>query len=439
MDFASLLSFAGWLGFLLASFTISLWVIVAIHEFGHYIVARWSGIRADVFSIGMGPTLVSRVDKRGTIWRIALYPIGGYVKFKGDANASSFSSDQKTVLLRDSFAGAPLWARSATVAAGPAFNFISAAIIFAGIIHYQGVNGDIPVISDIKPAPYAVQELVAGDRILGIDGIATATTEELVTAFHQVEPAAQVNYRVQRGVEVLDLVAPHPGYPVLMSVMPDSPARAAGFKAGDVLLRADGLELPTLTSLRDKIEGSDGSPVTVEYWRNGQEIVAVLSPLRRDMQVDDGFESRMIIGVTSEHFFVLAKDYPGPMSALGKGFTHVGSVIKTTFDAMASMVTGAISTCNIAGPVGMATISSHMASDGFQSFLYFVAVLSVAVGFFNLLPIPVLDGGHLAFHAWEAVTGRQPNPKIAGLLLKVGVFLILSLMVFALAHDLLCP
>ena len=439
MDLATLVSFAGWLGFLLASFTISLWIIVAIHEYGHYIVARWSGIHADVFSIGMGPTVVSRTDRRGTVWRIALYPIGGYVKFKGDANASSFTSDLTSVRSRDSFAGAPLWARSATVAAGPVFNFISATIIFAGIFMFQGVNRDIPVIGEIKPAPYAVQELLAGDRILGINGVSTETTEDLVTAIRDLEPAVQVAYRVQRGDEIIDVAAPHPGLPVLMNVMPDSPARAAGFQVGDVLLRADGIAVPTLLSLRDKIEGSDGSPVTIDYWRDGEERTAVMSPLRRDMQEEGGFESRMIIGVTAEHFFVLAKDYPGPVAALGQGATRVGEVIVTTFDALGSMITGAISTCNIAGPVGMATISSHMASDGLQSFLYFVAVLSVAVGFFNLMPIPVLDGGHLVFHAWEAVSGRPPHEKVADIMLRIGMVLILGLMVFALAHDVFCP
>ena len=178
MDLINLVP-GGSLAFTLVAFVVALSVIVAIHEYGHYIVGRWCGIHAEVFSLGFGPVIYSRVDKRGTKWQLAALPFGGYVKFLGDQNAAS-APDSKMISgisqedLERTMHGAKLWKRSATVAAGPVFNFVLSIFVFAGIFLFQGQATEIPTIAKLKPLPTSSSELMAGDKILEIEGISVA-------------------------------------------------------------------------------------------------------------------------------------------------------------------------------------------------------------------------------------------------------------------------
>ncbi|MBX9875106.1 MAG: site-2 protease family protein, partial [Beijerinckiaceae bacterium] len=184
------------------AFVVALSVIVAVHEFGHYIVARWCGIRSEVFSIGFGPRLWSRVDRNGTRWQIAALPFGGYVKFLGDANAASSGADAAVLSRlseserRRTMHGAPLWARSATVAAGPVFNFLLSVIVFAGLFLWQGVAIEQPTVGTIGALPGAAAEVQPGDRILSVGGIDTPDYEALMDAGAALPPAASYDYRV---------------------------------------------------------------------------------------------------------------------------------------------------------------------------------------------------------------------------------------------------
>ena len=189
--------------FTVIAFVVALSVIVTVHEFGHYIVGRWSGIKADVFSVGFGPALISRVDKRGTRWQIAAFPLGGYVRFMGDSDAASGRDDGTMAQMteeerRHSMHGAPLWARAATVLAGPMFNFILSILVFAAFFMVQGVPTKTPVIGAVKPMPALSQNFAPGDRILAVNGVPTPTTQAFGAVLDTLSPAASVEYRIER-------------------------------------------------------------------------------------------------------------------------------------------------------------------------------------------------------------------------------------------------
>ncbi len=445
MDFLSLLPSFGSFFFTLAAFVVALSVIVAVHEYGHYIIGRLSGIHAEVFSIGFGPVLLKGTDRRGTQWQIAALPLGGYVKFAGDADAASAQSDADAVAAMDAqarrrtMAGAPLWARSATVAAGPMFNFIFAILVFGAFMMVRGVATDDLVVGEIAPLPSAGIELQAGDRILAIDGNRTATLTEFFATTGDIDPAPTVPYRVERGGQELEIAGPFPQPPLIGSVSPQSAARAAGLRAGDVVLSADGRELHAFSELREVTDASDGAPLSLEVWRAGEVFELEITPRRTDLPLPDGgFETRWLIGLTSGAIFEQSTRTPGLFEATSMAASQTWLVIRTSLEGLWYMVTGVISTCNIAGPIGIAEVSGAMASDGLADFIWFIAVLSVAVGLLNLFPIPILDGGHLVFHAWEAVTGKPPSERALRVLMTVGLTLLIMLMVFAVTNDLFC-
>ena len=445
MDFLSLLPSFGSFFFTLAAFVVALSVIVAVHEYGHYIIGRLSGIHAEVFSIGFGPVLLKGTDRRGTQWQIAALPLGGYVKFAGDADAASAQSDADAVAAMDAqarrrtMAGAPLWARSATVAAGPMFNFIFAILVFGAFMMVRGVATDDLVVGEIAPLPSAGIELQAGDRILAIDGNRTATLTEFFATTGDIDPAPTVPYRVERGGQELEIAGPFPQPPLIGSVSPQSAARAAGLRAGDVVLSADGRELHAFSELREVTDASDGAPLSLEVWRAGEVFELEITPRRTDLPLPDGgFETRWLIGLTSGAIFEQSTRTPGLLEATSMAASQTWLVIRTSLEGLWYMVTGVISTCNIAGPIGIAEVSGAMASDGLADFIWFIAVLSVAVGLLNLFPIPILDGGHLVFHAWEAVTGKPPSERALRVLMTVGLTLLIMLMVFAVTNDLFC-
>jgi regulator of sigma E protease len=185
---------------------------------------------------------------------------------------------------------------------------------------------------------------------------------------------------------------------------------------------------------------SAGAPVDLKVWRAGDSFPMTLTPRSADVPTaDGGFEQRYLIGVTGGLFFTPETVTPGPFSALAIGVDQTFHIIRQSLSGLYHMITGAISTCNLSGPVGIAETSGAAASQGFVSFIWFIAVLSTAVGLMNLFPVPVLDGGHLVFHAYEAVTGRPPSDRALQVLMAGGLALIITLMLFALTNDLFCP
>ena len=424
------------------AFVVALSIIVAIHEYGHYIVGRWSGIHADVFSLGFGPVIYSRVDRRGTRWQIAALPLGGYVKFKGDANAASGKDgaaieEMCAEVRRHTMHGAPLWARSATVAAGPMFNFISAMIIFAGMAFWSGVATEEPVISNVKPVPFAGQTLQAGDRVLSINGQPTPDLETLITVAHETAPAPTVAYQVTRNGQDLSFDGPHPYPPYASAVSAHTAAYDAGMQAGDVITAIAGQPIYSFKELQAAVTASDGAPVALTVWRDGQSLDVSLTPRRSDLPLPDGgFETRWLIGLSGGIGFEPETRLPGPVEAVQIGAQQTWYIAKTSLSGIWHMITGAISSCNLRSPIGIAESSGAAASQGLDDFIIFIGLLSVAVGLMNLLPVPVLDGGHLVFHAYEAVAGRPPTDKALRVLMASGLALILTLMLLGVSNDL---
>lgn len=447
MDIAALLPQFGSLIWTLLAFVIALSIIVAIHEYGHYIVGRWSGIDAEVFSLGFGPVLFSRVDKRGTKWQFALLPLGGYVKFKGDSNASGGKDDEAMSKLSDAerrrtMNGAPLWARAATVAAGPVFNFALSILIFTGVLMLRGEVTDPVKVGELRAVP-AQNELQVGDILLEIEGVvlpAYGESSSFQSFLDDLPVQEHLNYTVQRGDSSLVVEGPYVYPPVATQIIPRSAADDAGFRAGDIIVSVDGTPIYAFEQLRAAVEGSEGATLTLEVWRDGDIRDLEMTPRRTDEPQSDGtFETNYRIGIVGGMFFEPATEMTGPFSALLSGVQQTGRIIDGSLSGLWYMITGAISTCNLSGPIGIAETSGSMASQGTTSFIWFIAVLSTAVGLLNLFPIPVLDGGHLVFHAYEAVTGRPPSDKALRVLMAIGLTLLLSLMLFALSNDLFCP
>lgn len=433
MDF---LADMGGLVWTIASFLVALGVIVAVHEYGHYIIGRWSGIKAEVFSLGFGPVVASRMDRRGTRWQLALIPLGGFVKFKGDADAASAISTE--VEGRDTMGGAPLWARAATVAAGPIFNFVLAFGIFMIVILFSGLPQDKPIVGLAHPMPNVTQ-LQTGDVILGMNDQTTPDFKSYVALAGKLPPSPTVTYQVQRGDQTLDVVSAHPMPALVGAVYPKNAGMAAGIKEGDVILSVNGQPVSSFAELPPLVEASNGAPVALVIWRDGAEIPLTLTPNRRDLPKEDGsFETRWLIGLSSGLLFDPQTRQAGPIEAAELAAKQVWSVLSGSVSGIVHLVRGDISSCNLSGPVGLAGAMGDAARSGLSSFVSMLAVVSLGVGLLNLFPIPVLDGGHLVFFAYEAVTGRKPNPKVLNVAVAIGLALILALTVFALGNDLTC-
>nr|WP_216671250.1 RIP metalloprotease RseP [Mangrovicoccus sp. HB161399] len=428
----------------IAAFVVALSVIVAIHEYGHYIVGRWSGIHAEVFSLGFGPRIASWRDKRGTLWQISALPLGGYVKFLGDADPASAGRDggfeqMDAATLRKTMHAAPLWARSATVAAGPVFNFVLSVVLFAGVILWQGQATDPLTIDTLRPMPPAVQSLEPGDELLEINGAKVPELAGFDSFVSTLPKAPELDYTVLRGGRQVDAIGPYPYPPLVSSVSPKSAAMDAGLESGDYILSVDGTPISSFDDLRDAVTVSAGEPLTLEIWRGGDTFPVELAPRQTDMPTaDGGFETRYLIGVTGGLFFDPVTEMPGPFSAVAIGAGQVAFIVEQSLSGLWHMITGAISSCNLSGPIGIAETSGAAASQGLDSFIWFLAVLSTAVGMMNLFPIPVLDGGHLVFFAYEAVAGRPPSDRALRVLMAGGLALILGLMAFALTNDIFC-
>lgn len=430
--------------FTLGAFVVALSIIVAVHEYGHYIVGRWSGIHAEVFSLGFGPVLLSRVDKRGTRWQIAALPFGGYVKFLGDANAASAGVDEEVMShldpdeVRHSMHGAPLWARAATIFAGPAFNFIFSILIFAAVLLVQGRPVEVAQVGEIYAMPGEMQ-VETGDLITAINGTPIDSLSDFYRVANDTTPAVTVSYSVERDGSVLNALGPHPLPARAAGVVLGSAARDADMEVGDVILSVNGQPIHAFSELPPTVVEAGGDTVDLRIWRNGDELDLSLTPRRTDLPLPDGgFETRWLIGLQSGTFFTHPTQSVPPVEAFTLAAGQIGDIVTRSFSGLYHMFTGAISTCNLSGPVGIATTSGEMASDGVTSFIWFIAVLSTAVGLLNLFPIPILDGGHLVFHAYEAVFRRPPNERVMNGLMTLGLAIIGSMMLFALANDLLC-
>jgi regulator of sigma E protease len=441
LDFSQILPSLGGGAFTLVAFVVALSVIVAIHEYGHYIVGRWCGIHAEVFSLGFGPVVFARTDKHGTQWQVAALPFGGYVKFLGDANAAGVgeTGDVTVADQRRSMHGAPLWARALTVLAGPVFNFILAILIFTGGAMVTGTLTD-PLTYESEralPAPF-VSQLQAGDQLIAAQGVPFTPDQSIIEQL-PVQPV--LDYDILRDGQAMTVKGPYLMPPAVDGISPRSAADDAGLRKDDVIVAVDGTPIVAFRELVTLVKDANGAALELDVWRAGQVVQITLAPRRVDLPLPEGgFETRWLIGVSGEPFFTAATDRLGPVDALTNGVALLNRILTSSLSGMWHMATGQISSCNLSGPVAIAQTSGSMAQQGAMDFVWFLGMLSAAVGLINLFPIPVLDGGHLVFHAYEAVFRRKPSDRAVNALMLAGLAIIGTMMIFAILNDLvLCP
>lgn len=369
-------------------------IVVVIHELGHFQVGRWCGVHAEVFSVGFGPTLFSWCDAKGTQWRIAALPLGGYVRFRGDENAASAPDRQQLARLREEHADPgtvfhfkPVWQRALIVAAGPMANFILAIAIFAA---FGAIRGEV-----------------------------------------RIEP------------RVGDVVA-------------GSPAEAAGLQPGDLIMAIDGQAVSGFTDITRIVFMRAGEQLDLAVERDGQRLTLQATPERRVMDDQLGGErARGFLGIAVSRDAERTRERYSLLEAPVYGVQRVAETVGMIFDYMARLVTGRASTEYLNGPIGIATTAGQIANiavsdegagtDGagpadrvarlVLGLLSLSALLSVALGLMNLLPIPVLDGGHLVYYAYEAVAGHPPGPAVQTVGFRLGLALILGMMLVATWND----
>jgi regulator of sigma E protease len=348
--------------FYLPAWLIMISVIVAVHEYGHFIVARWCGVAVKAFSIGFGRELVGYTDKHGTRWRLSAIPLGGYVMYVDDADASSFTADKSETgeLPLGSYHGRPVWQRAAIAVAGPVANFILAILVFAVLFSIYGERV-APVRIDEFTEPYLAQKagLQIGDTIVSIDG-------ELIE--DPSEMAQIVNTNAGR---LLSIVVQRAGQPITIQVTPAV------------------------------VEDIDLLGYRSQIGRIGTKLKSIESET--------------------------TTRYLGPIAALGLGIKKTQFIIGASARGMWDLIRGRTAISSLAGPTKMVEVAGKVASLGFLEFIQLIAVISVGIGFFNLLPIPPLDGGHLLFYAWEAVRGKPVPVAAQEFAFRVGLSLVLML------------
>ena len=447
MEYALFIPHFGNLLITVIAFIICLSIIVFVHEFGHYYIGTLSGIHAEVFSIGFGPVLLSLNDKNGTKWQISALPLGGFVKFLGDKNsASSPNIDLKSarggaVFNRATMQGAPLWARFITVAAGPLFNFIFSGIIFFAVYMSQGVTKFPLTVEKVFATPYQ-QQFEKGDIISSINGVQIyENINNLENLFENSESEEEFTYSVERNGQKINLENVIQNPPMIGQVLPKSAAITAGLEKGDIILSLNSERITSFNNIKNFVESSKGEALNVEFLRDGEIRKTQLKPLIVDVPAEGGgFDRIYRIGIISNFFpFEPVMQKQSILIALRDAIESIYLIMEGSVKGLYHIVLGNISSCNLSGPISIAETSGQMVKQGGVNYLWFIAVLSTAIGMINLFPIPVLDGGHLLFFAIEALTGKKPDPSIVNKFMTIGFFILISLMLFSIFNDFLCP
>ncbi len=463
MDVNSLFDFlgTGLIGFV--AFVIALSIVVGVHEFGHYIVGKKFGIFAETFSIGMGNGILWRRDKHGTKWQIAPVPLGGFVRFRNVMREQALLSgeveptkDEKSLidqgkllsqtdltpeLLKTTIHGASYTAKVATYAAGPVFNFILSFFLFTGLFMASGITSDPLTVGELQKLPTA-QELRTGDVVLKIEGIDTPRVDDSAaySDFLQALPQKpQLDYTVLRDGGETVVSGPYIFPSLVGRVFPRSASVNAGLEKGDVITAVDGAPIFAFVELQAAVLASEGKSLTLTIWRDGQEFDTELTPKKQDEpQPEGGFKTFYRIGLGSAIAFTPASESPGLVDAMSGSASQLWHVISSTGSAVWAMATGQISTCNLSSPVGIAEAAGDEASQGLTEFIGLVAMLSVAIGFLNLLPVPALDGGYILLHTAEILTGFRASYTFLNRYVVVGFIVIIGVMMIGLSSDLFC-
>ncbi len=366
--FANLWSLAGYI----VPFIFVLSIVVFFHELGHFLIGRLCGVKVDAFSLGFGPELAHFNDRYGTRWRLAALPLGGYVKFHGDANGASMTDDAEVANMAPeekavTFFAQKVWKRAAIVAAGPIANFILAIVIFTAIFSIEGRGVLIP----------------------RVDGVTAG-----------------------------------------------SAAEGAGFRPGDMILSINGTKVEGFEDMQRIVQASGDVALTFLVERDGQKLELVATPRRRDVTTPFGTTRVGVLGVeaTSNPANWHVQHY-NLIDSSRLAVTETWFIVERTGAYLGGLLAGRESTDQLSGPIRIAEVSGEMAKIGIAALLNLAAILSISVGILNLVPIPLLDGGHLFYYAVEAARGRALPEKTQQFGYRIGLTLVAGLMIFATYND----
>jgi regulator of sigma E protease len=434
-------------------------IVVFIHELGHFMVARWCGVKVQAFSIGFGREIFGFTDKHGTRWKFAWIPLGGYVRFMDDENAASAPSrDALERMTPEERSGAfqtkPLWQRAAVVAAGPAFNVISALLFLVALFWMIGVDGRTAVIDGTQPgSPAEKAGLRSGDLVTAVNGRSVERWVEVQRTISRspnvavdvtfvrdgrertvtIVPAAMEAKSGVAGttIELGDIgIVKH--IPARVgSVLPGSAASRAGLQPGDTLLSIDGRPLRHFSDLVSTLRNGEGKPVEIVLARGSERQTVQITPDRHPT------ENRWLIGIN--HPAELRRFSLVDSVRFGAG--EVGYYIEGMVRGIPQIPAAVFKALSmqkqqdIGGPIVIAEMSKQAIESGLGGFITWLALFSVMLGIMNLLPIPLLDGGHLMFYAIEAIRGKPLDERKQEFAFKIGIAVIGTMMFAAFFSD----
>ena len=450
----------------LLAFIVALGSLVTLHELGHYLVARLCGVKVLRFSVGMGKVVYSRkFGKDQTEWAISALPLGGYVKMLD-------SRDPETGALTDAdmareFTRQSVWRRMAIIAAGPLANFLVAIVLYAGLFMH-GIEEPSSRIGTVAEQSTAyLSGLRSGDTVQAVNGNAVASWTELRWELMQAaldKQAARIDVRrPDRGDQQatiaaaslasidlegdllgkLGIVLARPA-PVLGKIMPGGAAERAGLQPGDLIVAIDGKPMADGVAVIETLMQSPGKTLQVLLRRHGQDLTVPVTP---EAEIAKGAKGSQASGQTAvtvgkiKAEIALTPDMivvaSGPFAAVGKGAVKVWDTSIMSLKMLGKMLTGEVSLKNVTGPITIADYAGQTARIGLVSYLSFIAFISISLGVMNLLPIPVLDGGHLLYYSLEVLTGRPLPERVGEIAQRLGLGLLLTLMVLAVFNDVL--
>lgn len=436
-------------------FLVVLGILVAFHELGHFLAARWVGVKVLKFSLGFGPKIFGR-QMGETEYLLSAIPLGGYVKLFGEEETEAVTADDR----RRSFIHQGLWGKVLIVAAGPGFNFILAYLIFTAWLS-TGYTLPVPSFKDIAPdieavaadSPAAKAGLMVGDHIKKINGRDIATRIELLDAAAKSKGTPLTLEVLRDGrTETLTITPiPTPGQPsndedagyylgieeippIVNEVVPGKPAAAAGFKEGDRVLSIEGNPIHTWTQMTGLVKESPGKTLHVDVLREGRRLSLTVTPSAETATVNGQSVQIGKIGIAGPDRSLMKSS--NAFTAMYNGLEATWKWTELTIIGLYKMIVGDISSKNIGGPLTIAKISGEAAAQGPSNVIFLIALLSINLGVLNLLPIPILDGGHLLFFLIEGILRKPLGERQRELAQQVGLVLLVGVMIFAFWNDL---
>lgn len=441
----------------LLALALTLGILVTLHEYGHFWVARRFGVKVLRFSVGFGKPLFSWYDRHGTEFAIAAIPLGGYVKMLDEREGPV-----PEALKDQSFNSKPPTQRIAIAAAGPLANFLFAIVAY-WLLSVVGVTSVAPVVGQVAPDSVAEQAgLREGMELHSIDGHRVTSWRDvnmrlLERAGEHGQVSLEISRDGSRGTLSGDLggwrlsndapdpigefgITPlRPDVPaVLGQVTDDGRAKAAGLQPDDRIVAVDGEPVANWFALVEYIRNAPEQTLTLTVERNGESLEMAVRPAARTAEDGQqiGFVGAGVAAITWPEEMLREVRY-GPLQAIPNAISETWADTRLTLVAIKKMATGLLSPTNLSGPITIARVAEASVSSGFEDFVRFLAYLSVSLGILNLLPIPVLDGGHIVYYTIEAIRRKPVSEQVQALGLRIGMALILTLMVFALYNDLM--